>query len=246
MSPLWTLAPVSVVLGVLMMWVFRRTTDREALRRTIRRMQAHLLEFWLYVDEPWLMGKSWKGLLLANLRFYRLLLGPLVILSIFMTPVFFGLDALYGSSPLPVGKPALVTLRMDRPLESLSPIPQPKAPQGIAVESPAVRVFSERTVSWRVRPLRPVRGEFLWLLEGSNFTKSVAAGGDFAYHSRMRARSLVRLLRYPMEMPLRRGPVEWIEIDYPPAAVSLFGLEAHWSIWFLAFSLCGAVLSRGK
>ena len=128
MNPLWTLAPVSVLLGALMMWIFRRTTDRHALRQTIKRIQAYLLEFWLFVDEPSLVWKSWKGLLVANARFYRLLLIPLLILTIPMAPVYFCLDALYGSSPLPIGKAALVTLGMNRPLELLDPVPQLNAP----------------------------------------------------------------------------------------------------------------------
>jgi hypothetical protein len=241
-TPLATLAPVSVALGALMMWLFRRTTDRAALRQTVRHIQAHLLEFWLFADEPWQIGKSWKGLLLANLRFYRLLLAPLVILSILTAPVFFGLDALYGSAPLPVGKPALVTMRMDRPLEA---IPEMRAPDGISVESPAVRVFTEREVSWRVRPLRPVTGEFQWILDGTTVAKSVSAGEGFRFHSPKRTRSVVELIRYPIEPPLPAGPVEWIEIDYPSAAVTVRGLEAHWSIWFVAFAAVGAMLAPG-
>jgi len=246
MSPLWTLAPASVLLGAFMMWVFRRTADRRAIRETIHRIEAHLLEFWLFVDEPWLIGKSWKGLLVANARLYRLLLVPLLILSVPMAPVFFCLDGLYGSSPLPVGKPALVTMGLDRPLDLLSPLPELNAPDGISVESPAVRVFSERQVSWRIRPLRPLAGEFRWVLDGKKVEKSVAAGEGFRYHSRKRTRSLVELVRYPAEALLPAGPVEWIEIAYPSATVRLLGLEAHWSIWFVAFMLLGAVIAPGR
>jgi len=163
MNPLWTLAPVSVALGVCMMWVFRRTANLVALREIIRQIQARLLEFWLFVDEPRQIGRTWKGLLVANIGLYRLLLAPLAILPVVTAPVFFGLDAVYGSSPLPVGKTALVTLRMDGPLEN---IPRLQAPEGISVENPGVRVFSKREVSWRIRPDRAGAGELRWMVDG--------------------------------------------------------------------------------
>src|ERR1041385_3720631 len=93
MNPLWTLAPLSMGGGAGTMWVFRRSSDWEVLRSTLRHIQAYLLEFWLFVDEPRLIGKTWKGLLLANPRLYRALLVPLLILPVILTPVFFGLDA---------------------------------------------------------------------------------------------------------------------------------------------------------
>jgi len=141
-----------------------------------------------------------------------------------------------------VGKPSVVTIGMDRPLELLSPIPQVNVPDGISLESPPVRVFSQRQVSWRIRPLRPVTGEIRWLLEGRHIAKSVVAGEGFRYHARRSTRSLWEVLRYPAER-LPPGQVEWIEIDYPPADLGLPGLETHWSIWFAAFSMLGAILS---
>lgn len=234
-----TLVPVSVLIGALAMWAFRRTAEVDAIRQTINRIQAHLLEFWLFVDEPSLLWKSWSGLLMANARFLRLLLPPLVILSVPMAPIFFLMDAFYGTAPLPVDKPALVTLAINQPLD-----PVLEAPDGISIESPPVHVTSERQVSWRIRPLRPLSGQLQWLIAGAKVTKSVEAGPiGPRLVSRKRTRSLIELVRYPTEARLSSGPVDWIEVSYPATSVSLLGLEAHWSIWFFAFSLLGAVLA---
>jgi hypothetical protein len=228
------------------MWAFRRIADREALRAAANRIQAHLLEFWLFVDEPSLVWKSWKGLLWANARFLRLLLVPLVVLSVPTTPLFFFLDAFYGSSPLRAGKPAVVTLKVrtckeDRGHSGL----ELKAPDGISVEGPPVNVTGEREVSWRIRPLRPLSGTIEWTLAGRKVEKSVTAGPGSRYVSRKRTRSPLELVRYPTEAPLGAGPVDWIEVSYPYATVPFLGLETHWSVWFLAFSLLGAALASG-
>ncbi|MDP3000668.1 MAG: hypothetical protein Q8N47_24505 [Bryobacterales bacterium] len=243
MTPaLWTLAPVSVLIGALLMWAFRRMADREALRAAANRIQAHLLEFWLFVDEPALVWKSWGGLLWANARFLRLLLVPLVVLSIPATPLFFFLDAVYGSSPLRVGEPAVVTLKFSQPPDRL----ELKAPDGISVESPPVYVTGEREVSWRIRPLRPLSGTLVWTLAGSKVEKSVAAGTGPRFVSRKRTRSPLELVQYPTEALLGAGRIDWIEVSYPYASVAFLGLQTHWAVWFLAFSLLGAALLPGR
>jgi hypothetical protein len=242
MTPaLWTLAPASVLIGASLMWAFRRIADREALRAAANRIQAHLLEFWLFVDEPSLVWKSWKGLLWANARFLRLLLVPLAVLSVPATPLYFFLDAFYGSSPLRVGEPAVVTLKVNQPPDR----PELKAPDGISVEGPPVNVTGQGEVSWRIRPLRPLSGTLVWTLAGRKVEKSVTAGPGPHFVSRKRTRSPLELVQYPTEAPLGAGPVEWIEISYPYASVPFLGLETHWAVWFLAFSLLGAALASG-
>src|SRR5205823_1674724 len=142
MNPRWTLALAGMLCGAAMLWIVRRTSNGTAIRAVVNRIQAHLLEFWLYVDEPRAIWKSWKGLLASNVRLLGLLVVPFLILSIPSLPLFFLLDAIYGTTPLPVGKPAVVTLAFDGHLT---------APEGISVETPPVRV-SSREVSWRIRP----------------------------------------------------------------------------------------------
>lgn len=239
MNPSWTLAAISVLAGAATAWVFRLFSRGRGLRQAANRIQAHLLEFWLFVDEPALVWKSWRGLLAANARLLRVVLVPLVILSVPMVPLFYCMDSSYGHSPLAVGSPALVTIAVNQPLDRLSPVLT--APDGLAIESPPVRVFSSRQVSWRIRPLHAMSGTLRCALGGSTVEKSVYAGPGFRRLSRRRSRSILDLVRYPAEAPLTAGPVEWIEVCYPSAAVRLCGVEAHWSVWFIAFSLLGAV-----
>jgi hypothetical protein len=228
-AALWTLAPAGLVAGALFLWAFRRLADVAALGQSVNRIQAHLLEFWLFVDEPAQVGRSWRGLLAANGRFLRLLLVPLVVLSIPATPLWFVLDAAYGNAPLPVNQPALVTLKLRRPEEA----PELRAPAGIAVELPPVRVFSQREVSWRILPRRALSAKLEWTVAGSRLEKPIAAGEHAPWFLWKRTWFLAGA-----------GPAEWIEVSYPPAGVAALGLEAHWAVWFLGFSLVGLLLAR--
>jgi hypothetical protein len=55
-------------------------------------------------------------------------------------------------------------MQLKRALEPADAAATLQAPPGIAVESPPVRVFAERQISWRIRALRPVRGKLRFVL----------------------------------------------------------------------------------
>jgi hypothetical protein len=162
---------------------------------------------------------------------------PGLLLSVPMVPLFFVLDSCYGHTPLVPGEPAIVTAHLNQ----LSPI-ELTAPEGLAIEGPAVRIFDAKEVSWRVRPHRPLSGDLLCTQGEVLVSKSVTSGAGLQWLSQRRTKPFMDLIRYPTEAPLPPGPVEWIEVAYPPTNLSLAGIDLHWSVWFLAFVLLGAVL----
>ena len=138
--------------------------DRAAVRAAGKRLQARLLEMRLYSSEPALMWAAQKALLRDNLRWLALMLPPALILGLPLAWLFIQLDAVYGRSPLPVGGAAVVTVQLKRALDPSDAAATLQAPPGIAVESPPVRVFAERQISWRIRALRPVRGNLRFVM----------------------------------------------------------------------------------
>jgi len=104
--------------------------------------------------------------------------------------------------------------------------------QGIAVETPPVRIPSERVVSWRIRAAGNVSGSVVLRIPGVNEVKTVQIGSGLHYLSRRRVASLLGWLYYPGEPRLPAGAVQWIEIRYPAASLDIFGWGVHWLIWF--------------
>jgi hypothetical protein len=138
--------------------------DRAAVRAAGKRLQADLLEMRLYSSEPALMWRAQKALVRDNVRWLALLLPPALILGLPLAWLFIQLDGIYGRSPLPVGGVAVVTVQLKRALEPADAAATLRAPPGIAVESPPVRVFARRQISWRIRALRPVRGKLRFVM----------------------------------------------------------------------------------
>jgi len=82
MPALASLVPISILSGIGMLLVFRRTSDQAAVRLAKSLVTAHLLEFRLFMDEPRLILKAQRDLIVANARFLKLMLRPLLVLAL--------------------------------------------------------------------------------------------------------------------------------------------------------------------
>lgn len=245
-APMASLLPLGVVLGVAMLWVVGRVSNQAAIADAKRRIQAHLYELRLFVDEPKLIWRAQAGLLKQNARYISLMLAPAVVLAAPFLVLFAYLDGFYGAQPLEPGRPAVVTVRMEGPLAADAQAPVLEAPEGFVVESPAVRVPDRREISWRIRPVRAAAGEVRVRVAGESAAKSVRAGEGPAWLARRRVRSAADLLWYPAEARLDSRAIEFIEVDYPPATVEWLGLRLHWAWWLLIVSMATAFLLRNK
>ncbi len=246
-----TLIPVSVLVGVGMLWIFGHTSNQEAIRKVKNRLQAHLYEMRLFTDEPRLIWKAQWGLLIANARYLGLMLAPALVASVPMILLFAQLESFYGLTPLVAGRDAIITVQMK---DGGGPAPALRVPEGIVVESPAIRVEQGRQFSWRIRAERPVAGELQFIFReqtpnqtsDQTVTKSIRVGNGPQYISKRRVSSLLDLLWYPAEGRLPAGPVDWIEIRYPSATVHALGMDLHWLIWLLLVSMLSALAFKGR
>lgn len=238
MKPLASLLPLSGLAGIGVLWVFRRASDQPAIRRAKDLVTAHLLEFRLFMDEPRLILRAQRDLIVANLRLMKLMLRPFLVLALPMALLLVEMDAYYGRDPLVAGQPAIVTVQWKVAPDRAAL----QAPDSIAVETPAVRVITERQTSWRIRPLRAATGELRVACRDGVLTKSIASGAGPRFLSERRAGSLAGFLMHPAEWPLSSGEIEWIEVRYPSARI----LHLHWLIWFLVVSTVTAFLLRRR
>ncbi len=149
MDDLITLVPLAALCGVMAAFVFRRFRS-PAIRRTIDRIQAHLMELVLFIDEPRLILRAQGNLLRENLRLLRQLAVPLLITAPLFAIVMWQADRVYGRAPLAAGEPVVVTAHGDA--ETL------EVPPEVTVETPGVRVAGSGEVSWRIRPTRAFSG----------------------------------------------------------------------------------------
>lgn len=205
---LWTLVPVSLLSGVLLLLVFERFSNSQAIRQSVNRILAHLLEFRLFLDDPVLVLRAQRDLLRQNGRLLRLILVPCLILALPSILLMELLDGFYGRAPLPVGVPTVVTLQAPDGDAVL------RTGMGVVVNAPPVHIPEQRQISWRMAAKQAGSSSLQISEHGLSLTKHVDAGPGLRTHL------------YPLDS---------VHIEYPPATI--LGLHwAVWFLLLSAVS----------
>lgn len=129
----------SILAGIVAAVVMRLTTSRARLRASMKSIQADLLEFRLYFDEPALIWQAQMKLVRDNFRLSVQFLPAILILVLPM------LWLMPHDRPLRPGEAAVVTATGHFALQ-----PQP----GIQIETPALRIPHDNQIAWRIRVVR--------------------------------------------------------------------------------------------
>ncbi len=240
----WTLTVIAFVTGVAMLWAFGRFSDQARIEVAKRKLHAHLLAFRLFADEPRLIFRAQRELLVWNARYLSLMLRPTLVMMLPLVVLLWHLDAVYGHRALGPGEAAIITARMDGAanLRTVSPA---LAGRGVTIETPPLHLADEHQVLWRVRAGANSQAVVMQL-DGARVEKSVQAGEGLSYLSERRVASWLEWLRYPAESRLSNTPVEWIEVSYPGTDIGVFGIGMHWLVWFCIVNLITMLALRKR
>jgi hypothetical protein len=214
----WSLTAIAAVTGAALLWVCKRFSNQVRIALAKRQMRAQLYAMRLYADDPALIVRAQRQLLLWTARYLAGMLRPSAIAIVPLLVLFLQLDNVYGHRPLAPGESVIVTAQFgggadlrtqDFALEG----------RGVVVETPAVRIPHRRQVCWRVGALTAASGTVLLRVQGSAIPKAITCGQG---------------LRYPSIGPWDGSPS--IYVSCPTAALDVFGFAIYWPLWFLFVS----------
>ena len=237
---------LAAAVGSAMLWVFGRTSDQERMKQVKRRVHAGLLELRVFVDEPAISLRAQGGLIAANLTYLVLAMRPMLWTAAPIALLLIHLEAFYERAPLPLAEPALVTIRMTADWIPSAPPPILTTPSNVKILGPPVRVAASREVSWRILAYSPVSDRLLFRYNGQEVAKWLEAGDRQRYVTGRRVRSRWGAILSPGESHMRSDFAEWIEIHYPSANLSIFGVHVNWMAWFLIVSMATALLLKKR
>lgn len=243
--PLVSLVPLSIFVGILMLWVFKLTSNQKAIERAKKKMQAYLLELRLYGDDPALIFKTQGRLLASNMRYLGLMFKPALILTVPMVLLLVHLDAVYGIGPLKPGETVIVTVQTAGRLAATAAAPRLDAPDTVAIDTPAVRAFSDGQFSWRLKGIGESAGLLQFDWDGRKWTKEIVAGNALSYVSHRRTADFWETFLYAGEDRIDTPDISWINISYPAAEIETGGFHLHWLIWFLLISIVAGYGLKG-
>lgn len=248
LGPLWSLAAISFLGGIFMVWLFGKVSNQDAIRKTRTRLSAELIGLRLFKDDLVVFFAIQYQILLWTMKYLRHSMIPMVIVMIPVIAILIQLNLHYARRPLGVGERTLVKVTV-RDAESLGREMNVglQAGEELEIETPGVRMPDAREVAWRVRGVAPGRFDLVVTTGNDAVAKKMAVGGrpEGVCSLRTGAHWLTNLL-YPGEAPIP-GPsaIESIQILYPELDISLFDWSMNWLILFFVLSLVFGFALKG-
>lgn len=149
LDPLWSLLLVSLLSGIWMILLFKRTSPQESIRRLRRKMGAQALGMLLFLSSPLQVFRLAGGLLWSNLRYLAMILLPLAVIALPFGLTYGQLEARYSHGYLTAGDTLTATLGY---AEEVPPDEDViSSSHGLIPLPPLVTVDSLRQVSLRLR-----------------------------------------------------------------------------------------------
>ena len=245
LAPIWGLTFVSVLTGIFMVWVFGRVSNQQGISRVRDRIRGNLLGVRLYQhDVPVVLGLQGR-ILRDTLTYMNHSLVPMLVLLIPMLFILIQLNYSFGFRPLSTGEVTLLKATFSDPA-ALSQQLRLEAPDGIEVETPALRIPVLSEAAWRIRVKAPgSHAVKLWVGDKS-FEKQIQGGENWGPISPLRSIHLTDVLLYHGEEPLpASAQISSLELAYPPLSIQLFGWEVHWLVFFFLASMAAAFAFKG-
>jgi hypothetical protein len=228
---------ISLVIGLLMVVVFRYTSDQKAIHVAKDHLKAHLLALRLFQDQIPVVLRSYARILLATGRYLRLAFMPLLFVIVPLTLVIVQLDRYLGSTPLEPGHAFLIKAKMADAAGLNAALLQ--LPEGLVSTAPAVHNPAESEVAWRVTAAKD--GSYVVDVEaaGQTLSKSVVVGSGFSRLSpiRLRGKFMERILFSAEPALPANSPIEAIEVQYPARDIAFAWFEWNWIWLFFVLSL---------
>ena len=244
LDPFWALLIASLAAGVLMLWIFGKVSDQEAIRRVRDRIRGNLLGVRIFGDDLVLLFRLQGRILKDTALYLRHALVPLLVTLVPVVAVLVQVNLRFAARPLEPGERATVkaTFRAGSDLRGASL----EASEGVVVETPGVAAAELSEVVWRVRAERPGRHALVVRGAGSSVAKEIVVGGGWGRVSVLRTgRGILEMLVHPGEPPIGPGEaVRAVEVAYPPLGISALGFGVDWLVLFLVASVASGFLFK--
>jgi uncharacterized membrane protein (DUF106 family) len=236
---------VSAVAGVVLLVIFKYTSNQSAIGRVRDNIKAHMLALKLFKDSMAVtlqaQGQVFKGALLLLVHAVR----PMAVMIVPVALLLSQMGLWYQFRPLMQGEEAVVKMQLNNNVEKLWPEINVESMPSAEVITGPIRVLSKREVYWKIKARENGYHNIMFQVAEDQVEKELAIGEGFMRVSAERPGwRWADILLYPAEKPFSRDSVvQSISIDYPDR-LSWAGVTAWWLIYFFVASMVFAFIFK--
>jgi hypothetical protein len=241
----WTLVlGISVIIGFLMVMVFRYTSNQKAIRRAKDRLKANLLAVRLFQDQLPVVLRAYGRILLGTGSYLRLAFTPFLIAIIPITFLIIHLDRYLGWRPIEPQQAFLVEVQTEKG-EALDGV-QLQLPPELVATAPAVHIPKENEVVWRLQATRAGCYEIHLVAGGQAASKQVVVSRGLSRVSPVRLRDNFweRMLSSGEAALGSDSHIQSISVGYPARDISFIGWQWNWIVLFFVLSLTAGFIFK--
>jgi uncharacterized membrane protein (DUF106 family) len=237
---------ISAVAGVIMLLIWRYTSNQSAIADVRRQISAHLLATRLFKDNLAVTFRAQRQILWQALRLMGHSLRPMAVMLVPFVLIMVQIGLRYEFRPFSPGERIRVKATMRSPEATQGVGARLALPEGITADrNDPCRAPALRTVDWRLAASKP--GDWMLVFgEGADQVRMpLRVGGGFVRLSRFRGGAFSDRLLYSAEPSIDPASAfESIEVYYPARSTPVFGLDVHWLITFFVLSIVFALLAK--
>ncbi len=248
LDPLWSLTFMSLLVGILMLVIFRYTSNQGAIRETKNKIRAYIFELRLFKDELPIVLSAQKKIFTYNMKYMSYALKPMLFMMAPLVLVLIQLEGWYGFKALIPQETAVVSLKLSEGgAEVMNKVTMRAAP-GLEIDSPALRIPSEKEVNWRIRAKEFGSHNLTFNVGDYSFNKEVVVsdkGLRRVTPASFRSEFWNFVLN-PGEKAIPDNPyVEEIIVSYPINSIKVYKWGLHWLVVIFALSIVFGFALKG-
>jgi hypothetical protein len=243
-SPLLVVIAVSIVIGFVMVIVFRYTSNQKAIARAKDQLKAHLLAVRLYQDQLPVVVRSYGRIFRATGTYLRLAFAPFLITILPIVFLIVQLDRYLGWAPVPTNQAFLLEARVQAP-DALNTADL-QLPAQLTSTAPPVHVPGSNEIIWRLVANDEGRYSVNVLSSGHTMPKQVVVGNGLSRLSPVRLKDNLweRMLSSAEPALPADSPVRSISVLYPSREISVAGWQMNWIVVFFIVSLIAGYIFK--
>jgi hypothetical protein len=237
---------VSLITGAVMLFLFKLTSNQEAMKEVKTKISAYFLEMRLYKEDISAVMGAQRRILRANMGYMKLALIPAAVMIVPVILIMVQLNLRYAQTGLNPGDTAMIKVKLEEGVDVVREGIQLTAGNGLEKASPAVRIPSLNETDWNIK-----------LTSSGVHDFSLAAGSDdmaFPVYGTGRLVPIYRTFKKSsfLETILNPGapripdkmPIESVEINYPEMSFDWGFINLSWLWSFLIISMAFGVILK--
>ncbi|RKY11936.1 MAG: hypothetical protein DRP65_02775 [Planctomycetota bacterium] len=244
--PGWlSITVISAVMGVILLILWKYTSNQDAIGRVKDNIKANLLAMRLFKDSISVtlkaQGEVFRGA--VGLLFHAI--RPLLVVIVPICLIMAQMALWYQARPLLPGEEALVIMQLNGDIDSAWPDVSIASIPAADVTIDQTRAFTERQIYWKIKARKNGLSNIIFQVDNEQVKKQLAVGEGFMRVSIQRPGwHWSDILLHPSERPFSRDSVvQSISIEYPDR-LSLTSGTGWWLIYFFVASMVFAFIFK--